>query len=116
MVMVIKTAGKHKLLPSEGNTESGIRPTSYVLSCKVFDSKYKLNKHTLQVPSSTIQNILYADEGKKLLITNQLQTFVIVYCGCCDEPNYLSCFIITLSMKDSGFSGNDSMNIRWVTH
>ncbi|KAA6400116.1 MAG: hypothetical protein EZS28_004351 [Streblomastix strix] len=33
-----KSAGKPKLLPSPGNIESGIRPTSYILLCKPFDS------------------------------------------------------------------------------
>ncbi|KAA6358613.1 MAG: hypothetical protein EZS28_045860 [Streblomastix strix] len=49
-------AGKPKLLPSAGSKESGIRPASYILPFKPFDSKYRLNTHTLQVPSSTIQN------------------------------------------------------------
>ncbi|KAA6353896.1 MAG: hypothetical protein EZS28_050577, partial [Streblomastix strix] len=66
----MNAAGKPKLLPSAGITESGIRPTSYVLPFKPLDSKYRLNTHTLQVPSSTIQNVLYADEGKKTFIIN----------------------------------------------
>ncbi|KAA6394573.1 MAG: hypothetical protein EZS28_009903 [Streblomastix strix] len=70
MVLIIKTAGKPKLLPSADSIESGIRPTSQVLPFKPLDSKYRLNTHTLQVPSSTIQNVLYADEGKKSFIIN----------------------------------------------
>ncbi|KAA6373524.1 MAG: hypothetical protein EZS28_030948 [Streblomastix strix] len=70
MVLIIKTAGKPKLLPSAGSIESGIRSTSYDLPFKPFDSKYSLNTHTLQVPPSTIQNVLQADDGKKSFIIN----------------------------------------------
>ncbi|KAA6375370.1 MAG: hypothetical protein EZS28_029105 [Streblomastix strix] len=66
----MNAAGKPKLLPSAGSIESGIRPTSYVLPFKPFDLKYRLNTHILQVPSSTIQNVLYADIGKKSFIIN----------------------------------------------
>ncbi|KAA6397028.1 MAG: hypothetical protein EZS28_007446 [Streblomastix strix] len=53
-------AGNPILLPSAGNIESGILPISYVLVVYPFVSKYRLNTHTLQVPSSTIQNVLQA--------------------------------------------------------
>ncbi|KAA6373710.1 MAG: hypothetical protein EZS28_030763 [Streblomastix strix] len=83
MVLIIKTAGKSKLLPSAGNIESGIRPTSYVLPFKPFDSKYGLNTHTLQVSSSTLQNELYVDEDASVPTNaiTQSPCFGLVSCG-----------------------------------
>ncbi|KAA6400465.1 MAG: hypothetical protein EZS28_004004 [Streblomastix strix] len=51
-------AGNPILLPSVGNIASGILPISYVLVVYPFVSKYGLNTHTLQVPSSAIQYVL----------------------------------------------------------